>query len=1115
MRGFKIFLITTLSCFFYFSAEAQTVFFNVEGATNPASLSSWTRTSSGAPGIQPTSFGANNQRFIIRSGTSMTLSTTWSISGTSSSFWINGTLTVNDGGGVDLSAATAFALRIPSTGNLPGGTPIGTVGGTYIHNSSTDVAAAGQLLHRIGTSTQQYVFSAGSNFVFSKSGTHSIPAPVADKAFQQVTISGSGTIINIASGSSIFLRQNTSQLISPQPPAGLHIDNGAVLDFLAGSSLLTNNSFDAFVTSGTGILKTAIAVEANFPPDITWNFPVEFYSAAIQPIRRGNYLDIICSGGVSADVTRRTISSAQTITVRRNFTTCPPHLMGYDIGEEASLNFTSTEDVVIPFLPYQNLSLTGTGVKTINQDLEVFGFFGIYEEETRLNLNGNDITFYGGTIMNGSIIGGSNSSINFEADFFGFDNSELRLSQDSPGQNELRNLYINKDVLSGFGVMILSPVYIHHRLSLFSGPLVMADDDIHLLSSSISNTAQVDPVTNNATIVYDGVGRIVAERHIPLGKRAYRDLSSSGIYTDGSFIFENWQEGGSSAPMFGTQITGAAGTPNSIHPTSGLDLSTTGNTSMHMQINGNWTGNDVLNTRTRRLNPFQGYRIFIRGDRTHNLAMLPTPVVMTTATTLRARGRLVYGDITYNSSGITSSRGNSTVLGVASLGYSMNAAQNGFSFVANPFPAIVDWEAIVSSSTNIQSTYWYWDPALGTQGAYATYTVGGTTNPVSSNANRFIQPGMAIFTRNANIANPNPQLRINEAHKNPDQTLTAVFQTTSPIFSLPAIIRKRVDNQWLVMDGITLRTGDQFNNQIDTREDVFKLNNPTENIAIVANGGRLLSVDSRKPIKEASRIPFRLWLTQSGQQYEWTFYQPKAMKEVTDLLPVLDDRFTGKQQLLWGDSTTYRFTVTQDTGSFNNRFSLLFKAAQPALVQPDIQLAATDLGDAHQLAFRASNQDGIAYFNIESSRDGRNYQFLHTLPATGASAYSWKTNVNPADGQRVYYRIQQMSSDATFGYSNIAQLDKEQGRVPFQIYPNPVVGRTVQIQLMDLPKGRYFLQAVQENGGRGDQYIIEHTGSSSVQVIDLRKQVQSGVMRLQLFDSNQKTLGTRSVIVIN
>lgn len=1088
MRGFKIFLITTLSCFFYFSAEAQTNYFNVTGSTDPTLLSSWTLNSNGTVGTQPTSFTANNQRFNIRANTSMTLNSSWTINGSGTSLWISGTLTVNSGGGVNLaSGSVGFSLRS---------------NGTYVHNTSTDIGSSGQLLNRYASATSAYSFLSSSNLVFSASGTHTIPNVTNTRAIFQLSIIGSGTYINMASGSSVVLNNGSGIL---------NIDPNAVLDFNEGSRFAQN----IFTTSGSGLLRTAITSDADFPPVITWSFPVEYYSSDIQTIQGGTYQDLICSGGIDPVTTQRIIVDQTYITVNGTFTTCPSHLMGYIIGEDATFEFTSPGNTVIPIIPYQNLTLSNTGQKSINGDLEVFGFFNIQDEDTRLVLNGNDVTFYNSTIMNGSLVAGPNSTLRFVGDFSAFDDSELRLSQDNPGENVIRSLEINKDV-NTVGVMILAPVYINYRLSLFSGVLLMADDDVHLLSSSITNTAQVDPVTNDAGINYTGVGRIVAERHIPLGKRAYRDLSSSGIYTDGSFIFENWQEGGSLAPNYGTQITGVTGTPNSVDPVSGLDRSTSGNTSMHMQINGSWTGNDVLNTRTRRLNPFQGYRIFIRGDRTHNLAMLPTPVVMTTATTLRARGRLVYGDITYNSSGINSSRGNSTVLGVASLGYSMNAAQNGFSFVANPFPAIVDWEAIVSSSTNIQSTYWYWDPALGTQGAFATYTVGGTTNPVTSPINRFIQPGMAIFTRNANISSPNPQLRINEAHKNPDQTLRAVFQTaSSPTYSLPAVIRKRVDNEWVVMDGITLRTGDQFNNQIDTREDVFKLNNPTENIAIVADGGRLLSVDSRKPIKEASRIPFRLWLTQSGQQYEWTFYQPKTMKEVTDLLPVLDDRFTGKQQLLWGDSTTYRFTVTQDTGSFNHRFSLLFKAPQPALVQPDIQLAATDLGDAHQLAFRASNQDGIAYFNIESSKDGRNYQFLHTLPATGASAYSWKTNVNPADGQRVYYRIQQMSSDATFGYSNIAQLDKEQGRVPFQIYPNPVVGRTVQIQLMDLPKGRYFLQAAQENGGRGDQYVIEHAGSSSVQVIELRKQVQSGVMRLQLFDSNQKSLGTRSVIVVN
>ncbi|MEI2711487.1 MAG: hypothetical protein V9E96_21125 [Chitinophagaceae bacterium] len=90
--------------------------------------------------------------------------------------------------------------------------------------------------------------------------------------------------------------------------------------------------------------------------------------------------------------------------------------------------------------------------------------------------------------------------------------------------------------------------------------------------------------------------------------------------------------------VFVTGIIGAA--PGGVDNTTGLDKTLSGARSLYTQENGIWS--DIVNTKTTKPNVYQGYRVFVRGDRNINLYQVPQATIMNRAVTLRASWQNYY-----------------------------------------------------------------------------------------------------------------------------------------------------------------------------------------------------------------------------------------------------------------------------------------------------------------------------------------------------------------------------------------------------------------------------------------------------------------------------------------
>ncbi len=463
-------------------------------------------------------------------------------------------------------------------------------------------------------------------------------------------------------------------------------------------------------------------------------------------------------------------------------------------------------------------------------------------------------------------------------------------------------------------------------LTLQLGTLT-TNGNVVLKSSSIANSALVAPVGvgGNSGIIS---GTVQVERFIPKGYRAWRDMAPS-VFNAGS-IFNNWQEGGSYANTgYGVFITGttAVTASNGVDATTGLDQTVNSVKSAYTFTGGTW--NAVTNTKTTNLNPFLGYRLLVRGDRSYNMYTTPVSTVGTTgvllmvnATALRATGNLVTGNVVFATSGITNTVAGATYNN-ASFGLNSTTA-TGFSSVANPYVAPLDWKNIWDNgrATNLTAAYYYLDPTIGSTGAYVSYNAFSDASSNGVAATRYIQAGQAFFVENTSTS---PSLTITEADKAMSATKTSVFGNASR--SRLAINLMKADGAEIKqMDGATVVFDKAFSNGI-SKEDARKMTNPGENLAI-SRDGQALSIEGRQPATADERLPLAMsQLTSSDYQLS---IDASAYK--TDNLDVyLVDAFTKSETLLTNAINNISFNVdASNQATYANRFSVVFKAASKA-----------------------------------------------------------------------------------------------------------------------------------------------------------------------------------------
>lgn len=496
----------------------------------------------------------------------------------------------------------------------------------------------------------------------------------------------------------------------------------------------------------------------------------------------------------------------------------------------------------------------------------------------------------------------------------GDDNSELYMSgteaQTIPDGFILNNDIDKFTVENTAGVTTLNAMSISGILNIKTGNFETSDMVTMVCSFSPNKTGQIASLENGSIS-----GLITTEQCFP-ARRAFRFLTSTVTTT--SSIRQNWQEGAASYdddpnPGYGIHITGygsSGSDPDVTDGTNGFDWQPSGSSSMFTFNNSTQSWAPVVSTEGT-LTAGTPYRALIRGSRSVDITSNATPP---TNTKLRATGTIVSGTVSV--SGLSSSAGD-------------------YNFVANPYHAIVDMNAVMSNSstTNLTNYYYIWDPTLGGtptvgqpggRGAYVTVNAAtGQKSNTSSAATRYAQPYQAFFVQTSS-AGTQPTLVFKESYKNTSASATSVFRMFgTPFISLDLFYSTAFTNEETAADGLRIDFKEGQNNGVDYG-DAMKFGNLDESISRL-NGEDYLAMENRDlPIAEEV-LPIAI------SNYKNTDYVMAFELGFFENLDVyIKDYYLNEETLLTqGDITNFSFTVDaeEEASTDSARFAIVFKAA--------------------------------------------------------------------------------------------------------------------------------------------------------------------------------------------
>ena len=685
------------------------------------------------------------------------------------------------------------------------------------------------------------------------------------------------------------------------------------------------------------------------------------------------------------------------------------------------------------------------------------------------------------------------------------------------------NAYTNGATITG-GMQSLTGTLLVQAGTLTTGGFLT------LKSTSIANSAVVDQVSGSIS------GNVVVERYIPAGYRGYRDLAPqvyNATSTTGS-IFKNWQENGSfSNSGYGIFITGNGATDatkadyssGQIAPNSsnGLDYSLLGNPSAFTfkNANGSWYSqyvagqiDSIWNTKTTNLDVFTGYRVLVRGDRSFNLATTPilnypAGLRMYNATTIRATGSLVTGNVIYNTSNVTGTSNGSGITSTNALNpaattfVTINGKSyiaTGLSMVANPYACPVSWSSVYnasvaasgSSAVAISATYYSLNPTYSATGSYDAYnkSTGSSDNPADgSQASDLIQAGQAFFVLNA-TASPVPIVKFTEATKMASSAKTYVFGTTAPLSKLYFSLLKSTTNGFVRTDGVAAAFRSDFTGKTVGPQDALKLRSGSDMIAII-DKDVALSIDGRLPATANDAIALRI------DEPSDTVYQLKIDATAYNnegLSPQLFDAYKNTTTALGTGITIVDFKVDAKTAaSYANRFSIIFTPS--ALAVNSIVASASLNNKIATITWNTVGEKGESYYEVEKSTDGKNFNSIGQQAAKNIASASYSTTDNSVVSGNNYYRIKAVSATGAVNYSNIAKLTTNHSQL-ITVYPNPLVGKTLNVSLSNVNAGKYVVSIYNVLGQKVAEQAIIHNGGSASHAITVNNTLAAGTYKV-------------------
>lgn len=1015
---------------------SNVVSYNYKGSGALNDVTSWEN----SQGANPANFTSDNQLFNIINTTSVATSGVWTVSGSGSKIIVGNashapvTCTINSGNGIigtmDIAAASGGSNSV-------------------IVKDASNIPSFG-ILH--ATSEVHYQLNAS-------------PLPLS-ATYGKLYIDGTSVVT---------IGNNSGQPANPQVQTLFSLGSAAMLTV---SSTAYNSVYaNIYITSGgtasiNGTLRTSRTgglvtfSKASADGSNATGSVLQFQEAETP----GTSLSLT---GSTIEFLRSNSTTAQIITPRNDY-----HNLTISDGTNGVNHKTLNSSLTVTGTLTLNLTqstLTGTGSITMNNDATVKVTAGSFEnipfsfgstvnlmyDGTTLTTTSNEIPSTASTLNNLTVSNnagvrlGSNTTVNGT------------LSVTGALYTSSKSLTLGNTAAASFGPA--SALYIES-----GGAANFAARQV-TFESSAAGTARIGVIEGTVS----GADNIVFQRYFP-AKRAWR-LITAPLSGSGS-IYSNWQNNGQNVSGKGILVTGQGANA----ATNGLDASTTLSSILTYNQNTNqWQG--ITNTKSTNVSDFNGYMVFVRGDR-NTINLTPGN---TSSTTISATGSLKYADQTFTT----------------------NATSAAFTLISNPYISPVDFNSIytdaANSNSNIQRRIFRWNANQGSSsGSYVTINYNTISNsydvtPPLTNP-LIIQAGEAFFVQTkTDVTGTTNQLTIKEAHKS-STVSNEVFRNGTQMEKLFINLYKSdVNNDAVLEDGVLVNFHNAYSYSVNN-DDVVKLSGFDESLSLSRNS-QLLSIEAL-PLADAGDTVFLNIANLKTANYKFSI-DPQSFN-APDLAAYLEDTYLNTSVLINLQTVTdYSFAATAGT-NYSGRFRIVFKTSS-TLAANNLTIKASENNNIIKVEWTTDAENGIKQYEVEKSENGISFSKVAVTPAKENNQkqvqYSWIDNTSIYNDN--FYRIKSIGINNNIQYSAVVKLSISKTDKSIRIFPNPIKGNIFSIQISGAA-GNYTTELYNMAGQKIYTTNVMHTGGNSTQHIHIPSNLPTGNYQLKIMNENGSTQTT-------
>lgn len=320
-------------------------------------------------------------------------------------------------------------------------------------------------------------------------------------------------------------------------------------------------------------------------------------------------------------------------------------------------------------------------------------------------------------------------------------------------------------------------------------------------------------------------------------------------------------------------------------------------------------------------------------------------------------------------------------------------------------------------------------------------------------------------------------------------------------------------NNALLMDGNLTEYNEAFSNNIDIY-DAWKLSNFGMNLGILRSGYNL-SVERRRTIKYNDTTYFRMWNMSKNN------YRIKLVLKNLDKSwlrgYLLDNYLRTETRVELNDTTDINFSVDNDPASASEmRFSLVFRSSIP--VPPKtrfISFLTLRKNRDVMMQWDVANENEITNYIVERSSNGIDFSEVYRVQPTSNNntsiKYTHRDVIVPAAEQ--HYRVKALDENGNWIYSDISTVSELVKGHDITVYPNPVVGKKLQLLFNNLPSGKYDICIISNTGAQIKLQQLQLNEWQVNATINLPGNVTPGIYRLQLM-SESKQIITKIISVL-